>query len=97
MIAPASIGQDALEDVELLNQVVRHKQAFYPAAWARYDLAEPGSLNLLPPESRLRALTRDYRSMSVMLFGNPPSFEMSLDKLGRCERQINAARALCAT
>ncbi len=97
MIAPTSIGQEALADVELLNQVVRHKQAFYPAAWARYDLAEPGSLKLLPPESRLPALKQDYRSMSVMLFGNPPSFEMLLDTLGRCERQINAACVLCAT
>ena len=97
MIAPTAIGQEALEDVELLRQVVRHKQAFYPAAWARYDLAEPGSLKLLPPEPRLAALKQDYRSMSVMLFGNPPSFETLLKTLGRCERQINAARAMCAT
>ena len=97
MIAPTAIGQDALEDLALLNQVVRHKHAFYPAAWARYDLAEPGSLKLLPPESRLAALKEHYRSMAVMFFGNPPSFEMLLDTLGRCERQINAAGALCAT
>ena len=42
-------------------QVVRHKETFYPSAWARYDLAHPGTFRLVPPGARIAALERDYR------------------------------------
>jgi hypothetical protein len=54
--------EEALADEGLLADVVRHKQTFYPSAWARYDLAVPGTLRLAPPEPRLAALERDLRS-----------------------------------
>jgi hypothetical protein len=47
MLAKGSIRADALADRDLLAQVVRHKETFYPSAWARYDLAGPGSLRLV--------------------------------------------------
>jgi hypothetical protein len=68
MLAEGPIRTEALADMELLGHVVRHKQIFYPAAWAHYELASPGSLRLLPSDERV-ALERDYRSMGVMIFG----------------------------
>ena len=41
MLARGGVKDSALSDIELLAQVVRHKQAFYPAAWAKYELATP--------------------------------------------------------
>ncbi len=46
MLAQGPIRADALADKDLLAQVVRHKETFYPSAWARYDLARPGSFQL---------------------------------------------------
>jgi hypothetical protein len=74
MLAEGSIRADALSDMALLAQVVRHKETFYPSAWAHYDLARPGSLRLLPAEKRVAALERDYWNMNVMIFGEPPAF-----------------------
>jgi hypothetical protein len=71
-----SIRSDALADKDLLTQVVRHKETFYPSTWARYDLARPGSFRLSPVENRVAALDRDHRNMAVMLFG------MRLDSTG---------------
>ena len=54
------LGQAAVENTELLLSVARHKQVFFPAAWARYSDAEPGTLRLVPKEVRrpeLEAIT----------------------------------------
>jgi hypothetical protein len=48
---------------------VRHKDTFYPSAWARYDLARPESVRVVPAENRVAALGRDYRDMAMMIFG----------------------------
>ena len=89
LMATGRIKQDALADPELLAQVVLHKTTFYPAAWARYDLAVPGSLRILPPEHRVRVLRQDYREMAVMIFGEAPSFEHITKQLSNLEAEIN--------
>ena len=71
------------------NQVVSHKETFYPSAWARYDLARPGSFRLVPVENRVAALERDYRNMSVMIFGDAPKFDWIMETLRALEQEIN--------
>ena len=56
MLAQSPVRAEALADLALLDQVVRHKETFYPSGWARYDLARVGSLRLVPPEERRAAL-----------------------------------------
>jgi hypothetical protein len=89
MLARGPIKTAALADKELLAQVVRHKETFYPSAWARYDLARPGSLKVMPGESRIAALRRDYRDMRMMIFGEPPRFEGVMETLAELERELN--------
>jgi hypothetical protein len=90
MLAQGPIRSEALSDLALLAQVVRHKETFYPSGWAHYELARPGSLSLVPRAERLAALVRDYRNMSVMIFGEPPAFDGIIETLGELEKQINA-------
>ena len=89
MLAGGPIRAEALADFDLLTQVVRHKKTFYPAAWAQYGRAKPGSFRLLPPEARMAALERDYHRMGVMIFGAPPPFASIMDELKRLESDIN--------
>ena len=89
-LAKGPIRAEALADFGLLADVVRHKQTFYPSGWARYELAQKGSLRLVPPEARRSALERDYRQMGVMLFGEPPAFDTIMEALAGLEREINA-------
>jgi hypothetical protein len=89
MVAQGPVKAEALADMELLAQVVRHKEAFYPSAWARYDLARPGSMRLLPTEDRFAALRQDYRDMAVMIFGEPPTFGDVIETLSALEHEIN--------
>ena len=75
----------ALCDADFLDT-----EAFYAAAWARYDIAKPGSLRFLPMPERIPALRHDYREMAVMIFGDPPKFDLILDTLSALEREVNA-------
>jgi hypothetical protein len=89
MLAHGEIRAEALADMQLLVQVVRHKETFYPSAWAQYARASPGSFRLLPAEARRAAVERDYRSMGVMIFGEPPEFDKIMETLAALEQEIN--------
>ncbi len=89
MVAQGPIRAEALADLQLLAQVVRHKETFYPSGWARYDLARPGSLRLVPAKARLGDLARDYRNMAGMIFGEPPAFDTITEALAALEQQVN--------
>ncbi len=47
-MAQSPLKAQALADPGLLASVVKFKQRFYPRGWARYDLAKPGTLKLVP-------------------------------------------------
>jgi len=89
MLAQGAIRAEALANMDLLAQVVRHKETFYPSAWARYDLAQPGSFHVVPPQPRIAALERDYRNMGVMIFGKAPTFDAIMATLAALEQEIN--------
>lgn len=89
-LSRGEIKQQALADLDLLAQVVRHKKMFYPSAWARYDLAVPGTLRLVPNETRVPGLRQDYRAMAPMIFGDAPSFDEILVALSQLESEINS-------
>lgn len=90
-MAGTAIEAEALADFPLLEQVRRHKTAFYTAPWAHYETAKPGTLRLSPLPERLDKLRSDYRSMSAMFFGTALSFEDVLERLAALERRVNAA------
>ena len=83
------LGKAAVRDTDLLLKVARHKEVFFPAAWARYAEAKPGTLRLVPPDARLPELEQDYRNMREMIFDEPPTFEHLLEVLREIERHIN--------
>jgi hypothetical protein len=83
------LGEAAITDTDLLLKVARYKEVFFPAAWAHYAEAKPGTLRLMPPDARLPELEQDYCNMREMIFGEPPSFEHLLDVMRGIERYVN--------
>ena len=80
----------ALSRRDLLEQVVEFKKRFYPCAWARYDLAVPGTLELLPTEENIKYLKDDYEKMKGMIFGKYPRWEDILVYLKDLEHLLNS-------
>ncbi len=89
MMAQSECALNAMKDTSLLRQVVDFKRKFYPRAWARYDLAVPGTIELLPAEHAQLSLQTDYAAMKNMIFGNYPSWEMILQRLAELQLSIN--------
>jgi hypothetical protein len=84
------IKAQAYADLKLLERVVSFKSRFYPTNAARYDLAQPGTMKLMPTEDCISILIEDYEHMKNMIFGEKPSFEEIMDTLRRMESEINA-------
>ena len=78
----------ALQSPELLYRVVEHKKRFYPRRWARYDLATPATLQLMPSDEWQDYLRRDYEGMQVMMFGDAPPFGEILNGLRQLQEEI---------
>ena len=89
-LAQTEFKDMALQDLELLEIVVAFKQKFYPRGWARYDLARPGTLKLVPTGQVLASVEQDYRAMGNMIFGEMPSFDEIMSNIGALELEINA-------
>ena len=84
------VKDNALQDNNLLERVVRFKDKFYRCPWARYDLAKRGTMKLMPPEYNVAKLRSDYEHMQNMLFGGKPRFEEIMNAMAQLEKEINA-------
>lgn len=87
-----SVAQRALERLDLLEAVARHKDALFHTCWSRYDAARPSSFRLMPSGALLGALRADYPQMQPMFFGPALSFDELVDAMQRLEARINAMR-----
>jgi len=83
------IFNKAIENIDLLLKVAEHKALFFKDVKARYDLAKPGSLLLMPKNEHIAQLNADYEQMQQMFFEDSPSFENILEKLKIAENKIN--------
>ncbi len=88
-MAQSPIRKRALAYPDMLASVVEFKQRFYPRGWARYDLAKPGTIVLVPEGHVLAAVRSDYRVMEKMIFGKVPEFEEILTILQALQGEIN--------
>lgn len=88
-MAETDIKERAIAQPDLLEEVARFKDKFYPRKWARYDLAKIGTLRLTPAKHSLERLRNDYTSMRDMIFGDYPSFDEIISGIQKLEGEIN--------
>ncbi len=83
------VGTSAVAKLDLLARVAQHKGLFFRTSWAHYAEAVKGSLRVMPPEHRVKALRADYAKMQQMFFGQPPVFDDILALLRQWESEFN--------
>jgi hypothetical protein len=88
-LARHAIAQRALAREDLRQRVADWKSRFFPAKWARYDQAKPGTFRLAPPDFRLAELEKDYQAMKDMFLVTPPAFESVIKAVSDLEHEIN--------
>lgn len=69
------VKQEAISNLDLLNEVRTFTMTFYYRNWARFEDAVPGSFMLYPNKNSIPKLRADYEQMKEMIFGSSPSFE----------------------
>lgn len=80
----------ALNDLDLLDRVIRFKKKFYNYSWDGLENAKPGKLVLIPNEQRINELRTDFISMKEMI--NDPSiktFDELVILLKALEKELN--------
>ncbi len=80
---------ESYEDLQLLYKVVEFKKKFYPCNWAKYDDIYSGELKLFLSREAIDSFSKDYTSMSIMIFGDKPTFEEIMRDLKIFEVEIN--------
>ena len=55
-LAVSPVADAAIADVDLRKRVVAPKPVYFRSNLARYDLAEPSTFRLVPPQARVPAL-----------------------------------------
>lgn len=90
-LADLEIGQQAVQDAELLHDVLLIKETFYRSGLSHYERCNTGGLRLVPDTQLLDALHKDYEAMqnAQMFYGETPSFEAIVQRLQELESAIN--------
>jgi hypothetical protein len=83
------VAQSAVGKAELLVRVAEHKSLFFKSSWAKYGEAAKGTLRLMPPAERVKALRDDYGKMQQMFFGQSPEFDSIIELLKQWESEFN--------
>lgn len=83
------IADAVLADSTLLTDVASHKAMYFSLPRARYEEARPGSLRLVPSDTIVAALARDYAQMREMFIAEPPSFDEVMRTVSEFENLIN--------
>lgn len=87
-MATEPVAERALTNADLRKRVVTHKSVYFRSGWARYDLADPATFQLLPPAARLPELETDHRAMAQMFFATPPPIADVLEILDTLQYRI---------
>ncbi|MBY0562146.1 nucleotidyl transferase AbiEii/AbiGii toxin family protein [Hyphomicrobium sp.] len=87
-IAPTKHGKKAVKDAELFAHVVSHSAMTFPGGAARYDLAKPDTIAIVPTEAVKKMLEVDYQAMKGMMFGTPPPFSEIMKQLAVIEASL---------
>ena len=90
-LAAHDIGQAALADRALLEDVVRHKKVFFHAGYANYDRCLDGRLRLVPDDDQLRGLQADYDAMraAAIVADDAPGFDALVEEIRTLEANVN--------
>jgi len=89
LMAKHESGLNAIKNLRILEDVVKHKNTYFYAEWAKYDKAKAGTLCLYPQAARISELKKDYEQMKEMFIENPPSFDNLLSVIRKIENLIN--------
>lgn len=85
------VGQEALLQNLVLENVIKHKKAFFNASYCHYDDCFNGNFRIIPNDIGIKSLANDFKHMcdAGMFIEDPPSFEDMIHSLRHLQIRIN--------
>lgn len=89
-ISKSEYGVLAIEDVNLYDEIIRHRKKFVKIGGIDYDNHYPPNLDPIPPDELKEDWGKDYAKMQeLMIFRDSPDFEGLLEEIGKIKKIIN--------
>lgn len=83
--------QEALDDDELFNVIVEHREMLTKVSWVDYAKHQKKDINFIPPKEIIKKWEKDYADMQEsMFYGETESFDNLINKLDSLNKKINA-------
>ncbi|MFZ9847615.1 MAG: nucleotidyl transferase AbiEii/AbiGii toxin family protein [Flavobacteriales bacterium] len=77
-----AFGKEALDDTELYDSIIKHRQKFTPIKGIDYEKHQAKTLDFIPPSDVLSLWEDDYKLMvGAMIYGNSLRFEQLLARM----------------
>lgn len=93
MLCEAGVAEEAMRDMNLLNEVREHNLNSFNQRWKRFDEAVPGTIMVTPQPELSAVLRKDYQAMSEMIMGDVPEFDQILNAIQLLNVQLNSSHA----
>ncbi len=83
-------GIATLQDKELYNNIVAHREKFNPLRGLDYGRPTPDKIKIIPPDTVIKEYERDYSEMTkFMIYGEALKFEDFMKKIIELQNRIN--------
>jgi len=89
-IMNTDFAESALSDHELYQTIVQHRKLLFSVSTVDYNLHQPQTINLIPPDNLLKEWERDYNELSEsMIYGDKLLWENLLGRIRELMERIN--------
>jgi hypothetical protein len=83
-------GIEALQNTDLYNNIVAHREKFNPLRRLDYANHIPNKINIIPPKGVVKNYERDYVEMTkFMIYGEPLKFDQLIKRILELQTRIN--------
>ena len=83
-------GIEALQNKDLYNNIVAHREKFNPLRGLDYANHIPNKIKIIPPKRVVKDYERDYAEMTkFMIYGEPLKFDQLIKRILELQTRIN--------
>ena len=90
-LSVAGFTQNILNDAELYETIVSHRQIYTKVSGVDYNLHQPQTINPIPPSEIIKRWESDYRTMQEeMIYGDSPTFDTMIEVIKKYVAILNS-------
>ncbi len=84
------IASKAINDVDLYDSVIKHRQTFIGIKGFDYSLLRPQVICIIPPVEVMDSWKKDYETMQeTMIYGDSLPFDKMIEKIAEFNKTLN--------